>query len=363
MKPRLEENAAKKWDLRNTTRKWASERLAAVFVEYELKESHVFADAKVANWLHDGAYLGMPAGKYYVVGSPADDDDPVPFGAAENRTLLVRGCDVAADPNPAADMELEVTQAETASAGPQIFKVNPGTGKPSVTHVSWEAVIDPAAEPKHPGVSAGKPKGGSAGVAIELVTKESFKVQLTGDAAALVGPASKTHCPIKVTWKWTTADPYNGSAGGGRQLMNLLRPERPVACTICHELGHSMGMVVLEKATDSTRVPKGDPSVFQRKPPDGLPYPDPVPDGDAYDGHDHTGSHCASGLTKAEKSGDHYGGLKGLCIMFGEGGDETNPTRDSFCDSCAKILKARNLADLKSNWKARANKSDYEKGG
>jgi hypothetical protein len=365
MKPRLSENSAKKWDLDKTTAQWAKTRLNAVFVEYELKESHVFEDAKVTKWLHDGAYLGRPAGNYYVLGSPAAyNNDPVPFGAAENRTIFVRCCDVVADANAAADMELEVTKEETPSKGPEIYKVDPGTGNPSVSNVTWEAVIDPAANPAHPGVAAGKAKTGALAVAdIELVTKTRFKVKLTGDAAALVGKASKTKCPIKVKWKWQTADPYNGSANGGRQLMNLGRPVRPVACTICHELGHSMGMTVLEKATDATHVAKGQPSVFQRKPPEGLAYPPPVPDGESYDGHDHTGSHCASGLTKAQKSGDHYGGMKGICIMFGEGGDEKNPTRDSFCETCAKYLKARNLSDLKTNWTARGKSSDYEKGG
>ena len=365
MKPRLQQNEAKKWDLQETTRKWAKDRLAPVFIEYELKEAHVFDNAKITNWLHDGAYLGKPAGSYYVLGDPAAySNDPVSFGAAENRTIFVRGCDVIADANAAAAVELEVTKAETRSRGPEIYKVDPGTGNPSVSAVGWEAVIDPAANPTHPGVVAGKAKSGAFAIdAIELVTKTTFKVKLSGDAAALAGSLSETKCPIKVSWKWRTADPYNGSASGGRQLMNLGRPVRPVACTICHELGHSMGMTVLDKATDSTHVAKGQTSVFQCKPPEGLPYPDPVPDGDAYDGHDHTGDHCASGLTKAQKSGDHYGGLKGTCIMFGEGGDAKNPSRNAFCATCAKYLKARNLADLKTGWAARANSSLYEKGG
>ena len=364
MKPRLVE-ADGKWDLNATTRQWSRERLEAVFVSYELKASHVFGDDKVTNWLHEGAYLGKPAGTYYVLGSPAGyNADPVPFGAAENRTLFVRCSDIVADANPAADIELQVDAAVKSYNGPEIYKVDPGTGDPSVSNVTWTADLDPVAMPAHPGVSGGAAKTGALPVgAIQLVTKTSFKVVLSGEAATLVGALGAAKCPIKVKWKWKTADPYNGSASGGRQLMNVGRPLKPVACTICHELGHSMGMTVLEKATDNTHVAKDQPSIFQRKPPEGLEYPPPVPAGDTYDGHSHTGSHCAASLTVVQKGLASYGGLGGTCIMFGEGGDDPEPSRDSYCDSCKKYLKARNLSDLKSNWTARSKPADYERGG
>ncbi|MGZ6143211.1 MAG: hypothetical protein ACXWLM_07720, partial [Myxococcales bacterium] len=248
MEARLVKNDDNKWDLHTTTKKWAKDRLAAVFVSYDLRESHIFADNLVTKYLYDGDYLGKPAGTYYVLGSPnAYNNDPATFGAEDKRCIFVRCCDVVSDAFPAADIDVEVTRATSSFNGPQIFKIDPGTGDPSISDVTWEAVTTGLDATKHPAFDAGVAKSGALpDTAIELVKITSFKVKLTGDAAALAGAADATHCPIKVKWKWKKADPYNGSANGLRQLMNLGRPLKPVAATVCHELGHSMGMTVLE---------------------------------------------------------------------------------------------------------------------
>jgi hypothetical protein len=349
MKPRLGKlvvGGKDVWDLKQTTRDWAAERLKRVHVQYECKQSHIFEDAKVSKWLHPGSYLGKPAGDYYVLGSPAAyDHDPVAFGAAENRTIFVRCCDVVSDAFPASAMEQDVHAADSEHGGPDIFLVDPGTGNPSVEDsVRWEAVPGAGAAATHPG--QGK-SGTLPRAAIELKTRTTYAIHLSGEPAALVGPASATKCPIRVRWQWRRADPYNGSASGGRQLMNLGRPLKPVAATICHELGHSMGQTVIENGR------------YKRKPPDGLEYPPVVPAGEVYDGHGHVGSHCAAGLTAAEKGRASYGALQGTCIMFGAGGDEEEPARQNYCDTCNKYIRSRNLSDVRSGWTARASPGDY----
>ncbi len=349
MKPRLDKRTVDGkdlWDLKDVTRTWASARLNDVFVDYGCKASHVFSDAKVKAFLHQGEFLGRDPGDYYVVGFPKGyKDDPASFGKKDSRTIFVRACDLTADGQPAAPVE-QVLDADRGAwpVGGMIFLVDPSTGKPSIQgKITWTAVVDAAASPGHPGLDKNnKPKTGTLPhAALTLTDFKHYALQLSGDAATLAGALSDDKCNIKVRWSWVKAKPYNGSAWQGRQMMNLGRPAKPVGATICHELGHSMGQTVKQDGS------------FKSSAPDGLPYPAVVPGGEVYDGKGHQGPHCASGLTEDQKNLATYGGIQGTCIMFGAGGDEAEPARDSFCDTCKKYIKARNLTDVKADWDGR----------
>jgi len=79
--------------------------------------------------------------------------------------------------------------------------------------------------------------------------------------------------------------------------------------TAIHESGHYIGMVPAGQSTQ-------------------------------YTGHDHTGGHCNTGLSAAEKAGAHYGGLSGTCVMFGENADSRT---GHFCGECDKSVRTRTI--------------------
>jgi hypothetical protein len=71
------------------------------------------------------------------------------------------------------------------------------------------------------------------------------KKLLPGD---YVGAAeTDTECKVKVKFKYVHGGEINGNSGGGEQIMVLRAAATPGALseTICHELGHSMGMAVI----------------------------------------------------------------------------------------------------------------------
>jgi hypothetical protein len=86
--------------------------------------------------------------------------------------------------------------------------------------------------------------------------------------------------------------------------------------------------------------------------PHGLPYPEVVHAGNAYEGHEHTGTHCAHAMSETDKQKASYKGLQGTCIMWGSGRDEAEPARQNFCDECMKYIKARNLSDVTTRFQA-----------
>lgn len=355
VKARLEKNDADKWDLPKDTLQWINTRVAPTFVEYSMRASHIFPNSEITKYMHTAAFLQIPGGSgdYFVCSKNLvfNDADPVPFGTTDKRTTFVRCADETAGDLPPALAEQTVQAATTPFKVPgTIFNVSMADGSPSVTGVKWSAVLDPAAPADHPGrVSAGgaaKTNIALAASAIKLVTMKSYQIVLEGDAAALVGPASATKCPIKVTWTWALANRVNGSALGSKQLMHVCRPPRAIACTFVHELGHSAGMTILATGPRA------------RPPPEGMPVPEAVPTGVYYEGKSHNGSHCAFGLSDTERALDSFAKKPGTCILFGSGGDEPNPKRDQFCPTCIKYLKARNLQDLEANWATRTGQQN-----
>jgi hypothetical protein len=358
MKARMSERevaGTKGWDFPDKAYLWFTDRLGKGFVEFERKASQIFGDDKVTNFLVDGSYIGKAgadaAAKFYVLGWPIGFDtakDPVAFGAADSRTLLVRLCDVSVlsdRSKPSLDFTVRVTAKVTKAAGPRLFAIDPGVGdNPILGGATWTAEPDATAFPHHPGI--GKHGTLSAG-ALKPTKLGELTVDLTGvaDAETLAGPPDATHCKIKVDLEYYDLAWINGAAGGGRQMINLNRPLKAAACTICHELGHNMGLTVFATGT------------YKCEPPYGITTPDPVPAGDMYDAHKHIGTHCAYQV--ADKTGDDFRGRNGKCIMFGEGGDDEEPTRANFCPTCTTMIRGRNLTDVKSSYKGRAKPEDY----
>jgi hypothetical protein len=132
-----------------------------------------------------------------------------------------------------------------------------------------------------------------------------------------------------------------------------------MAATICHELGHSMGMTIMPSKNP---VPPGLSSPLHVDQTDssgvaGLYYRNKLTSTEFYGidgirGPSHIGGHCAWGIPTRATSTD-LGGKDGKCIMYGEGGDKEPPSRSAYCTQCRTILKARNLDDIVSPWVGR----------
>jgi hypothetical protein len=351
---RLAKNKDDKWDLPKDALQWINTRVEPLFVDYSLKASHIFPDSEITKYMHTAAFLQIPGGSgdYFVCPKNLvfNEADPVPFGATDKRTTFVRCADETAGNLPPALAEQTAVQATTNFKVPgTIFNVSMDDGSPSVTNVQWQAVIAATAPPGHPGRASpnGPGKTGAlAAAAIKLLTMKTYQIVLEGEPATLVGADSATKCKIKVTWTWALANRVNGSALGSKQLMHVCRPPRAIACTFVHELGHSAGMTILATGPRA------------RPPPEGLPAPAAVPGGFYYEGKGHNGSHCAFGLSDTDKNLDSYAKKSGSCILFGGGNDDPNPSRDRFCPTCIKYLRARNLQDLEASWATRTGQAN-----
>jgi hypothetical protein len=206
----------------------------------------------------------------------------------------------------------------------------------------------------HPGLDdAGQPRRGAADSAwIVVKTLEAIEVTLpTGGTPTaplpgdLVGPLSDTKCPIRFSFKIARHYGINGNSGGGRQVM-VLKTANPTGCaeTVCHELGHSMGMTVMAGKSEN---PPGMPAA-KHVDDGGCFYVNGTPPGGGKRDI-HKGGHCATGL--ADMTVMSYAGLKGTCILWGAGG--VGITRDAFCDTCKKYIKARKLTNIRSAWASR----------
>jgi hypothetical protein len=99
------------------------------------------------------------------------------------------------------------------------------------------------------------------------------------------------------------------SGSNGFKLTNLvfiaLNEDARRQQTLTHELGHFVGMVL-----------------------PGQPM--------RYTGHDHTGQHCATGLSADQRAGASYTGLPGTCVMFGQSVDGRS---GQMCADCTTAIK------------------------
>jgi hypothetical protein len=155
---------------------------------------------------------------------------------------------------------------------------------------------------------------------------------------------------VTVTFKMKGAYGINGNSARLGQII-VFKPAAPksMVATLCHELGHSFGMTIMP---NKNKVPPGMPAAKHVD--NGGPYyrnPATGEVGGAAGIRDcHKGSHCADGLDATLVS---FAGKAGTCIMFGEGGSDEAKARTSFCATCKKYVKARNLADLATSFETR----------
>jgi hypothetical protein len=201
----------------------------------------------------------------------------------------------------------------------------------------------------HPGHDGTKPRQGNIDPAwIKFVDRNSFKIEFPNGSppGSFIGNAvTPTTCPVDVDVAFNTCFAILGSAGGGFQKL-VVNPNGPqcMGNTCCHELGHSMGQTVMPSSV-----------TFKSLAYRGGTAPSTVPAGDVYDGHDHVGTHCAKGLTVAQKGQASYNGngMIGRCIMFGSGGVTDPPPGASYCAECIKQIKGRKLHDIVTSYGAR----------
>lgn len=178
---------------------------------------------------------------------------------------------------------------------------------------------------------------------------------LAGD---IVGALSATKCPIEWEVKIHSTYNFNGCALKGMQEMALRRDAGPLSSTLCHELGHDMGLSPFRNgAQNQCGLAPGmpDPGNVDSTPP-GMPYldckPFKVPVGNGLRDI-HRGPHCSTGLTAAQRAAPKLGGGSGSCIMFGSSHAGDVDGRTGYCPVCMFHLKSRALSDLRTSWTSR----------
>ncbi len=190
----------------------------------------------------------------------------------------------------------------------------------------------------------------------------TVKIQLPKRAAPtdplkvgdIVGPETATTAPVKVYFKVYTCDAYNGGALRDQQTMVLrLNDLDGTAQTLCHELGHSMGMTLGEGMDAPVRDRAKPPGTDVPKHVDGTPAGPYYSNGtEGKKGHrvnGHIGLHCASGaitLWGQPSATWKSSGTSGACLMWGAGA----ATRVAFCIVCKAYIRARNLSDISTDF-------------
>lgn len=213
---------------------------------------------------------------------------------------------------------------------------------------------------KHPGLNPdGSVKGGNLVVADVLDMARShwgliavnLPAAASGDPGTVVGVEDATHCPVGLH---ITVEPQHvglGMAGQGLQRGEMvldLDPAAPkcVADTALHEFGHQYFL---------SHVAHGLPGIDPAKGIGELEplarYRDTGSMGNFYTGMDHSGGHCAWGLSDANKAlpdPTGFRGLSGKCIMFGAmGRDDGSSEMTGFCPQCSDHVRAQDLNALK----------------
>jgi hypothetical protein len=204
----------------------------------------------------------------------------------------------------------------------------------------------------HPGLTdAGAPRSGTlaqACINMGESTRSEIVLDLPdsspADPGSLAGAMSATHCPVKIECYIESHNKALGLCTGADVLACFSKAAARVdVCTTLHELGHSYGMTVFVAAD---RPPAGmarPKTIVQAEP--VARYRATGNKGNFYDRHGHSGSHCAFGLTDAEKNNASfqvagYGG-RARCIMFGAGGVDR-----VFCPQCIDLILGTNLKAL-----------------
>ncbi|MCB9761304.1 MAG: Ig-like domain-containing protein [Alphaproteobacteria bacterium] len=214
--------------------------------------------------------------------------------------------------------------------------------------------------PAHPGLDGqGQPKQGDLsadGFAFEREDRIRIDLAAGGaaEAAGFAGPPSPATCPVEVFFFLKTHREVTGGNRGGLNLVAVggHRSVEAVAWSVCHELGHAMGLAPF-------------PGVYEVAP--GMPAAHHVDDGGTYYYHPqaiggegangfrvpHQGPHCASGLNPGVRAGQDYTGVAGDCVMYGASTDRPPGVPTRLCDTCRDHLRARALKDIHAAWHGR----------
>jgi hypothetical protein len=356
-------------------------RAATAFIEYVGFKSHVFPKTDCRDGLTDAngtlftrAYLGKGGSgdAFMLTDHTFEHFYPRRFDTGRSpRSVHMKLCDANWFRDTTVTTRFDATAARTVFdltthdgdgdgnaelAANGFFPRSCEDGTYAVKSLRWKAVTTGAAG-GHPGFSSGTtPKQGTVAAAdiptwIEPITYQSFAVKFPAgsDPANLAGALDATHCPIKVAIEFETASEGLGMAADHAGVtVNLIVYDTsstdPVADVILHELGHHLGQTTA--ATGGNSEAPGAPAR------DGV---DTVGSdghrGDVYVDHEHSGPHCAYGLSDADKGRAGYmsqiGGRAGTCIMFGHNsyGGASLATA-GFCPGCLVSMKARDLTSI-----------------
>jgi len=222
----------------------------------------------------------------------------------------------------------------------------------------------------HPGLDRnGAPREGNMDVAwLSVKDYETINVKLPKSPKGtpehervlpgdFVGAAeTDTECNVTIKFGYAAGGEINGNSGGGSQIMVLRAAASAGALseTVCHELGHSMGMTIvpglnndiLPPGLTTKHIDNGGSSYVND---DGTgPYT--FTDGKR---NVHKGGHCAFSIPGDKVADPKFGGWSPAagCIMWGSGGSAE--TRTSYCPECLKLIKARRLEDIMSEFEGR----------
>ena len=230
----------------------------------------------------------------------------------------------------------------------------------SVKDCIWEAQsITSASHPDHPGLDGnGDPLTGTVSREwIKIKDYDTVTITLPPSSVPgkLVGAVSDKKCPILVEFKIEEAFEINGSAGSGSQVL-VLKPDDKAgltAETVCHELGHSMGMAIFPGLSKKPPGPDDAKHVDESGTYYSNPWNGQTVGADGFRSG-HKGKHCAKGV--ADLTQQSFFDKGGTCLMFGEG--KLTESRAAYCAACLDYIKARNLVDLHSDWDDRED-DDY----
>lgn len=164
-------------------------------------------------------------------------------------------------------------------------------------------------------------------------------------------PTTAGKSEIRVSCKFKPHREGLGLAGRGAQKGEILvvfdkdHLEAMIEIVI-HEVGHQMNMTVFSGAADS-HAPGFTVSKHVDEDEANAAYKNNGDKGHVYRDHGHSGSHCAFGLSDANKLLAAYddASANAKCIMFGSN-DLANANRRSFCVQCQDYIKARDVSTI-----------------